>query len=115
MHPHTMGLQPLAIGLAPGRAGAGAADIAQIGPAFNQQAPDQQLRALVATEGDSALDRGLGQSRPNGWQHGIFNGIDAGLRHLGSLPDGLQPGFGAVVPHRGRADDGPSGGLKFTD
>ena len=57
LHLHAARLEPFAVGIRPLGARAGRADIAHVGAAFDQQAGDQQLRALVARDGDAPLDR----------------------------------------------------------
>ena len=108
-----MGFEPLAVGIAPDGARAGAAHIAQIGAAFHQQAADQQLRAFVAAERDAALDRRLRQRALDRGQEAVLGGVDLRLADIGGGADGLQPGFGAVVTDRRRADDGAAGDFEL--
>src|SRR6056297_1741467 len=58
---HALRLEPVAVGLGLGGLRAGRADIGDIGPALDQETGDEKLGALVARQGDRALDGGGGE------------------------------------------------------
>ena len=115
LHLHAARFEPFAVGIRPLRARGCSADVRHLGPAFDQQARHQQLRAFIARNRDAALDRHLFDCAAAGRNHRVLHAVDLRLRQAERVAQRLQPGSRAIRADRSRTDDRAAGGFEFAD